>query len=200
MKKKLLLAIGIVSILSSPVFAKEMPGWKLISHKEFITGHGKAIFKDLKTDVSSMPKFANKISKQFANMNQFIIATTHALPVPLDSIVPHLSGDYRIIISNQTETAQNYTIITTVGVGKILDNGTIQEDYNFAQTIDKVELEPHGALIRQLESELNVKLDDVDAKYIELVDSEVFNDNGDVIYVSDDSKPFSIHTQPEIKK
>src|SRR5688572_23596223 len=111
MKTKLIVSIGLALFLPAQVFAMEIVGGKLISHKEINTGKVKFNFQDLKIDKKLFPKKNNNLNSQSDSTEQHIGASSHSLMQEAYSMGGgwiHLSGAHELFVINSSSLPTTY--------------------------------------------------------------------------------------------
>lgn len=103
----------------------------------------------------------------------------------------HLSGLHSEVIANRATEAQTYVIRHSLCVD--IMKGSVYQTDTCASSIDRVSIDPAGLISDNKEMDLNVVLNDPDAKYYEHSTTMIFNETGNTIFSSADVKPIVLN-------
>lgn len=195
MKMKVIASIGLALFLPTQVFAMEIVGGKLLSHKEINTGKIKVTFQDLKVNKQMIPQKSNDLNTQYGDY-QDISSSSHALVQEAyrekgDWV--HLTGSHELYITNNSSLPVTYAI--TCSICSYDASGGLD---SCATSIDEVELNENGGYLQ-----MN-KESDIDTLYRfyptgihhEEVTTAVFNETNSDSFKSYDRQPIPTDLPP----
>ncbi len=137
MKRKFLLSL-ILTAAATNIFAMEIHGGKLLSHKEFIPTNMKIEYKKTTFNPTLLAKL--KSQADLPNMNQYvnIYARITSLSGNLDDAEPIVSAntDNKVFIHNGTSSSQIYNIENTTCI-LYIDSGSC------SRSVDEILLDPY---------------------------------------------------------
>lgn len=188
MKRKILIALSILSLASSQAFAIEITDGKLISHKESTTGApNKVSFKELKATKYELSKLKNKFS------NHYVYAAAKASEMRWDESIGYMfaAGEQRYHITNFTDSHQTYKIEKSLCIYKA-SGADVKAVETCHISDDEIELAPNGSFSENIMTDLYghiIKDSDPGVFYEASVALRINNETSGISFDSSDSKP-----------